>query len=552
MRFDGAMRIGAALGLLSFVLVVPVAEATPGPDTTVVVANANVPESVALARRYAEARDVPAAQVCLLDVVDEEDIDLADYEASVLAPLRACLDATPGVRARIEAALLIRGLPLRVRIPAGGADRIVSLAAALMLWDSVDTASGDPLLGAEPGVNAMCGTAACYAPAWDNPYRGFPFEPGWTTERGGVTWRPILVTMLHARTYADAERLLDSALAAEELPPPTGEMLFMDGADAARGRLDVEYDRTILDLTNLGFTATRVPFDANLTGRTLSSFVTGTASIGTTIEGNTFLPGAIVDNLTSFGAVPQNFRDTGESQVSIARWVEQGVAGVHGTVAEPLNGCFPHRRFLVEYVLGATLAEAYLAMMPNVYWMNLVLGDPMAAPYAERPEVTVEGVTDGATLAGPTAVLARASDPGDRGIASIALYLDGEELFRFEGDGIEVCLGADETGEDRQLLAVARAATDPMDVRIWQPKGWTALTVRTSGPGPCPAPDAGSIGDDGGAMDVDAGATADAGSEPPGSDGCACRAAPPSRPSPFFVALALFGIAVRPGRRVLR
>ena len=50
MRFDGAMRIGATLGLLSLVLVVPVARATPGPDTTVVVANANVPESVALAQ----------------------------------------------------------------------------------------------------------------------------------------------------------------------------------------------------------------------------------------------------------------------------------------------------------------------------------------------------------------------------------------------------------------------------------------------------------------------------------------------------------------------
>ncbi len=549
MRFDGAMRIGAALGLLSLLLVVPVAHATPGPDTTVVVANANVPESVALARRYAEARDVPAAQVCLLDVVDEEDIDLADYEASVLAPLRACLDATPGVRARIEAALLIRGLPLRVRIPAGGADRIVSLAAALMLWDSVDAATGDPVLGAAPGVNAMCGTSACYAPAWDNPYRGFPFAPGWTTERGGVTWRPILVTMLHARTYADAERLLDSALEAEELPPPTGEMLFMDGADAARGRLDVEYDRTILDLTNLGFTATRVPFDANLTGRTLSSFVTGTASIGMTIEGNAFLPGTIVDNLTSFGAVPQNFRDTGESQVSIARWVEQGVAGVHGTVAEPLNGCFPHRRFLVEYVLGATLAEAYLAMMPNVYWMNLVLGDPMAAPYAERPEVTVEGVTDGATLAGPTAVRVTATDPGLRGVASIAAFLDGEELIRVEADALDLCLGADETGEDRQLLLVARAATDPMDVRIWQPKGWAALAVRTSGLGPCPAPDAGPSGDDGGAMDVDAGsAEVDAGPEPPGSDGCACRAAP-SRGQPLFVALALIGLVARAARR---
>ncbi|MEZ4337809.1 MAG: MYXO-CTERM sorting domain-containing protein [Sandaracinaceae bacterium] len=543
------MRIGATLGLLSLVLVVPVARATPGPDTTVVVANANVPESVALAQRYAVERDVPSAQVCLLDVVDEEDVALADYETTVLEPLRACLDATPGVRARIEAAVLIRGIPLRVQIPVGGGMQPVSLAAALQLWDST-LDSGDPVLGQDPGEPGMCGPGvSCYAPAWDNPYRGFPFEPGWTTDRGGATWRPILVTMLHGRSYEAAEGLLDSALSAEASPPPTGEMLFMEGADAARGRLDAEYDRVIMDLTALGFTATRVPFERDLTGHTLSSFVTGTAGLGMTIEGNTYLPGSIVDNLTSFGAVPQNFRETGESQVSIARWVEQGVAGVHGTVAEPLNGCFPHRRFLVEYVLGATLAEAYLAMMPNVYWRNLVLGDPMAAPYAQRPEVTIEGVSDGEALSGAVAVHLSATDPGMRGIGSIAAFLDGEEVLREASDDAFLCLGADGDGVDRQLLVVARAADDPTEARVWQPKGWVALTLRTSGVSACPTGEDAGVPpiDDAGAAD-DGGTGADAGMAPT-SDGCACRATPtPARGPAGLLVLALLGLAVRARR----
>ncbi len=522
------------------------ARATPGPDTTVVVANANVPESVALARRYAAARAVPAAQVCLLDVMDVEDLDLADFEASVLGPLRACLDATPGVRARIEAAVVIRGVPLRVRIPVGARQEAVSLAAALALWES--TRDGAPLLGAAPGIDAMCGTSPCYAPAWDNPYRGFPFEPGWTTTRAGVEWRPILVTMLHARSYEDAEGLLDSALEAEAMAPATGEMLFMNGADPARGALDGQYDRVIADLTDLGFTATRVPFDADLTGRTLSSFVTGTASIGATIEGNAFLPGAIVDNLTSFGAVPQNFRASGEeSQVSIARWVERGVAGVHGTVAEPLNGCFPHRRFLVEYVLGATLAEAFLSMLPNAYWQNLVLGDPMAAPYARRPVLAIEGVSEGEALRGPTRVVLGATDPSSRGIESIAAFLDGEELARAEGDALELCLGADASGADRQLLVVARAVADPMDVYVWKPKGWAALTLRTEGLGPCPAPDAGAPPDDASAPSLDAGA--DGGPPPPPPDGCACRAAPPSRSSTGALLLLALAVVRRRARK---
>lgn len=547
MGFHAWMRDLAIPAFLA-TLCASTAFATPGPDTTVVVANANVPESVALARTYAAARAVPDAQVCLLDVEDVEDIDLADYEATFLEPLRACLDATPGVRARIEAALLIRGVPLRVSVPVGGGAQVVSLAAALQLWDS--TQMGAPLLGAEPGATIMCGSSPCYGPAWGNPYRGFPFEPGWTTDLSGVEWHPILVTMLHARTYADAERLLDSALAAESMAPATGEMLFMDGRDAARGALDWQADGLITDLTAAGFTATRVPFDPDLTGRTLSSFITGTATIGTTIEGNTFLPGALVDNLTSFGAVPQNFRDTGESQVSIARWVEQGVAGVHGTVAEPLNGCFPNRRFLVEYTLGATLAEAYLSMMPNVYWRNLVLGDPMAAPYARRPVVGVDGVTDAEVLMATARVSVTATDPAERGIESLVAYLDGVEVARAETGALELCLGADAGDGDRQLLFVARAADDPMGERVWKPKGWVARRLRTSGVVECPPMvDAGAATDDA-AVDADAGVGgADAGETPPTTDGCACRAAPRSGGGLAWLALAALVLVRR--RRIV-
>jgi len=528
--------------VLALTLLPAGARATPGPDTTVVIANANVPESVALAERYAAARDVPDAQVCLLDVEDVEDVDLATFESAFLGPLRDCLDATPGVRDRIEAALLIRGVPLRVRVPVGGRDRLASLAAALSLWNS--ERMGAPLLGAEPGVTADCAGTPCYAATWDNPYSGFPFEPGYEVERDGVTWRPILVTMLHGRSYEDAESLLDSALMAEATDPPTGEMLFMDGRDPARGALDVEYDRVILDLTNLGFTATRVEFDADLTGRTLSSFATGTATLGETIEGNTYRPGAIVDNLTSFGAVPANFRESGEEQqVSIARWVAQGVAGAHGTVAEPLNNCFPHRRLFVEYVLGATLAESYWAMLPFAYWLNLVLGDPMAAPYAQRPVVEVTGVTDGAALDAPTPVTVTAVDPADRGIESIALFLDGEELTRVDGDSVELCLGP---GADaRQLLVVARAADDPDGVRIWKPKGWTVLTVSTDGEVACPDPDAGPS-DAGSAGPVDGGVVgADAGAGAPMGDGCACGAAPGSSGAPAWIVVAALAFVIR-------
>ncbi|HJL16777.1 MAG TPA: TIGR03790 family protein [Sandaracinaceae bacterium LLY-WYZ-13_1] len=538
----------ASLCVLFCALLAPsAAAATPGPDTVAVVGNANVPESVALAERYAEARDVPANQVCLLDVEDVETVSLEAYRTDFLEPLRTCLDGG-GARERIEAVLLVRGVPLRVTVPDGG-DRPVSLAAALMLWDSEMEADGAPLLGQPSGREAMCGSATCYAARWSNPYSGLPFEPGWEITRAGVVWRPILVTMLHGRSYEDAERLLDSALAATADDLKGGELLFMDGSDAARGALDFQYDGVIADLTDRGFTATRVPFDANLTGRDLSTFVTGTANLGETIEGNTFRAGSLVDNLTSFGAVPRNFRESGESQVSVARWVAKGVGGVHGTVAEPLNNCFPQRDFLVEYADGATLAEAFHARMPYVYWRNLVLGDPMLAPFALRPQLTVTGVEDGASVDGAIPLTVDAVDPGDRGVASIVAYLDGVEVARAEGDRLEACVVID-GGADHQLLVVARAAEDPTGARPYQPKGWAAFDLASDGEATaCAAPDAGVPADDASAPDRDGGVGGPDGGTTSDGEGCSCAAPGRPRDVPAGPPLALLAIAALAWRR---
>ncbi|HHH30145.1 MAG TPA: TIGR03790 family protein [Polyangiaceae bacterium] len=547
----------ATIALTSLVSLPPLtAAATPGPATTVVVGNSNVPESVALARQYAAARDLPPGQVCLLDVEDVEDIDLASYRADFLEPLRACLDATPGTLERIEAAVIVRGLPLRVRIPVADATQVVSLAAALMLWET--TRAGSAVLGENPGATVDCGRP-CYGPAWRNPYRRSAFESGWSAEVGEITWRPLLVTMLHGRTYEDAARLLDSALAAEAMDPALGEMLFMDGRDSARGVLDVQYDRVIADLRGLGFTAERVPFDPDLAGRTLSSFVTGTATLGATIEGNTFLPGTLVDNLTSFGAGPVNFRETGESQVSIARWVALGVAGVHGTVAEPLNRAFPDRTFLVRYVLGATLAEAYHSSLPNAYWRNLVLGDAIAAPHARRPTVELTGVADGSRIAGAETIRVTATDiVPDRGVASVTAYLDGVQVAMSTGDTLEHCLVAP-AGDEQQLLIVARAGEDPAGDRIFRPKGWLAITLSSDGVSTdCaePQPD-GGLADggvaEGGIAVADGGL--DAGADGPSGEGCGCRvfgARPGGMPAAFFMAAVLLARRRRSAARSAR
>jgi hypothetical protein len=466
----------------------------PGPDTTIVLANASSPESLALARRYADARGLPPSHLCTVELPIVEDVGLDAYAARIAPALRDCLDVD-GLGARAEAIVLARDLPLRVSIPrAGGGAVRVSLAAALALGDTT-TSTGAPLLGLEPGQPGNCGPASCYAARWVNPFRSGTFGPGWTSTANGVTWRPRLVTMLHGRSAAAAARLIASATTAEALGGAMGRFTFMRGADPARGVLDASYPGVVRALAQRGFAdAEIVDFDGAREGQRYAAFFVGAAALGRAIEGNGFAPGALVDNLTSFGAVAENFRASGEEvQVSIARWVDLGVAGVHGTTDEPLNNVFPDRALIVPYVEGGTLGEAYFRAMPYAYWQNLVLGDVMAAPYATRPAVAVDG-PDGPIpadaplpVAGSVSLRVAADDPLGRRLEALQLFVDGRLVAESRGEPIDACVDAP-AGRRVHVLAVAQVADRRTTETRHRPKGWRAGWLQGGdGPAGCAA-----------------------------------------------------------------
>ncbi|WP_338844563.1 TIGR03790 family protein [Massilia sp. W12] len=94
-----------------------------------------------------------------------------------------------------------------------------------------------------------------------------------------------------------------------------------------------------------------------------------------------FLPGALADHLTSFGGDLQ-----GKSQMTVLRWLEAGATASYGTVSEPCAHPqkFPHPTVLLKhYLAGASALEAYLK---SIAWpaQGLLVGDPLAAPYATR------------------------------------------------------------------------------------------------------------------------------------------------------------------------
>ena len=86
------------------------------PGEVLVVANANSPESVALAAQYAAARGIPAANVMAVKTTTAYQVSRADYDTQIAQPIRQVL-AERKLAMKIHAVCLLWGVPVRVASP---------------------------------------------------------------------------------------------------------------------------------------------------------------------------------------------------------------------------------------------------------------------------------------------------------------------------------------------------------------------------------------------------------------------------------------------------
>lgn len=107
-------------------------------------------------------------------------------------------------------------------------------------------------------------------------------------------------------------------------------------------------------------------------------YQTGRAQVDD-LDSNAYVPGALGDNLTSFGGVI----DKPHGQTTVLSWIDAGLTATYGTTSEPCSHLqkFPHPQALtIFYLQGATAIEAY---WKSVAWpqQGLFVGEPLAAPY---------------------------------------------------------------------------------------------------------------------------------------------------------------------------
>jgi hypothetical protein len=487
-------RVAAAC-LLAASLVGTVAWAGGGPENVLLVVNPARADSLAVANAYASLRHVPPGNVLMLPWQDgDEAVPIDRFRAEILQPILRTIDARR-LSSQIDCIAYSCGFPWRVdfaaEMPADLAKQQIykfpsgSLTGMTMLYVAVQSGGPNWL---DPASNQYF-----RPPGPDGAPTstiGFRNWYGWS-ERGDVLdvggSRYLLATMLgvtagRGNSVAEIVRSLEAAAAADGTRP-RGTIYFLTSGDVRSKARSGPIKGTAQAIVAAGVKAEILEGTLPQGRRDVAGLVTGTPDFDWQASGSGLVPGAICDNLTSFGGVFTP--DAGQTPLSA--FIRAGAAGACGTVVEPFvmlppnagsspaafQPKFPHPAVQLHYVRGASLAEAFYQSVRSPYQL-LVVGDPLCQPWALIPEVEVVDAADsrpiaaGAKLSGKVEFEPRANLP-EGGIADrFELYLDG---LRVAQCGLGERLPLDTTPladghHDLRVVAIAASEIETQGRRI--------------------------------------------------------------------------------------
>ena len=233
----------------------------------------------------------------------------------------------------------------------------------------------------------------------------------------------LAVTRNDGNTEAEAVRQLTRTVAAD-FTKPFGKFYFMKTGNPKAPRVVNRIPRfgaAVSALQEMGYQAevlkTNLPKDQN----DILGLTSGLEKFNFEKTGSSIIPGAICENLTSFGA---RFGQIG-GQTKLSEYLRHGAAGSSGTVVEPMNHPFkfPDPMIHVHYARGCSLAEAFYQSIRGPFHM-LIVGDALCRPFATPPKIIVSGVEPMSTITGTAEFRFDRSQTPVR-ISGMELYLDG-------------------------------------------------------------------------------------------------------------------------------
>jgi hypothetical protein len=265
------------------------------------------------------------------------------------------------------------------------------------------------------------------------PSLGFRSAYGWNAqgerERAAPNkeWKYLLSVMLAVTSGRgnSVPEALDSlrVSAGANGSGPRGTFYFMRNENIRSAVRDWLFPSVVKQLRTMGLTAELddgiVPVDKpDVMGAAI-----GAGDYDWKGSGSRIRPGAICEDFTSFGGVLTE----GASQTPLTLLIACGAAGSSGTVTEPIAIAekFPSPFIHVHYARGCSLAEAFYQSVATPYQL-LIVGDPLCAPWHDRPIVVVSGLTEGETVKGAFSLKPSVVPVSNVAAQQFEVYVDGQ------------------------------------------------------------------------------------------------------------------------------
>ena len=379
----------------------------------IILANRDDPDSLRIARHYAEVRGVPEANLFALKMPVNESISWGEFVATIWQPLldqlvpagwieaipMAAIDAVgrrkyAPYRHRIAALVVCRGVPLKIEHDPALYAEVRPLTARGEFRTNAGAVDAELSLLALPNY----------------PINAFVANPLFQNERPSAyeLGQVVKVSRLDGPTAEDANALVDRAVTAEH----TGLLgrAYVDIAN--RDNIgDPWLENTAKQLAALGFDTGidrepgTMPATARIDAPVLYfGWYSGAIDGPFLLPGFRFAPGAIALHIHSYSA--------GTLRQSAVGWtgplVARGVTATVGNVHEPyLHFTHPPHLLLRALAGGATWVDAGFYALPALSWQAVLIGDPLYRPVAVPLEQQVANLAGLPPLLAPYAVLRR-------------------------------------------------------------------------------------------------------------------------------------------------
>ena len=391
------------------------------PKDVFVVANKDMPESVAVAEHYLAKRKVPKENLIKLSLPKIEDITRVDYEVRLAGPLRQALKDKKDA---CKVILVVYGVPLRIGDEVPTKEEQAELTKLRPELDAArkelerlqkEKAAADAIAAARKRVSELDRQVEKLAHGWTAAAVDSELMLLWWPKYELTRWvnnplywqvsdearkkspTVVLACRLDGPTPDIAKRLVDDSLEAEA-SGLTGKAYF----DARGQKFDVKkqnqwtgyegYDESFREaaglMTKAGFDVTLDDKDAVFAPNTCpnAALYAGWYSHAKFVDSCTFVKGAVAWHLASSEATTLRRKD---SPVWCPNLLKKGVAATMGPVGEPYTVGFPKpAEFFGFLVTGEyTLVECYARTTLLTSWMTTLIGDPLYNPFAKAPKL---------------------------------------------------------------------------------------------------------------------------------------------------------------------